>query len=232
MSMTQSRKRKAAYKSKNSKRPVVPAATKKYVQRLLPKVETKELRVHNNEVALNTLTQGYTESGPILTQGTAKSNRLGTEVSAVGLDIRGVLSNNSTSESIVRMLVLSSKNNTDPSLELFQFQTTGTTAGVSSVNGLDAMYYPINTNDFRVHKDTLIRLAGSSTGNGGANVQFIKASVRFPKTRIKFDANLTGLLNQTWTYHVVYIAADANDDTSTGTVAELSSMTRFYYQDA
>jgi len=224
--------RKKSYRSKNKKRSSVPAATKQYVKNLLPKIETKEIRFHTNEVGLNTLSQGYFLQGPLIVQGTSRSSRIGNEVSAIGLDIRGVLCNNSTTESIVRVLVVSSSGSTDPTLELFQATDPGITGGLSTITGLDAMYYPLNTNDFRIHVDKVVRLAGSATGNGAENVQFMKEHINFPKTRIKFDGNTTGIVNQSWSYHIILIATDANDDTSTGTVAEASFMSRFFYQDA
>jgi len=223
--------RKKSYRSKNKKRSGVSPATKSYVKKLLPKIETKVFRMHANEVALNTLSQGYFFNGPAIVQGSGRGDRVGNEVSALGLDIRGVLNNNSTTESIVRMLVVSSKGPTDPSLELFDTGSTGSTGGLATINGLDAMYWQLNTNDFKIHVDKLVRLAGSATGNAAQNVQFIKENISFPKTRIKYDGTVTGILNQSWSYHIIFIASDANDDTSTGTVAEVSYLAKFLYQD-
>jgi hypothetical protein len=230
---TSSRRRRSNRKIRTARnQPMRDLATKSFVRRQLPKVEQKEVWIHNNEVQLNTLTQGYfLDNGPPVQQGTAAFNRIGIEIAAVRLHVRGVLSNNSTSESLVRMVVLFSQKNVDPSLQLFETTPAGTVANLSTLNGLDAMYYPINSDDFTVAYDRVFKLAGSATGNAANNVQLFEKSFSLGKKRIKFDANLTGQTQQTWQYYVVYIAADANDDTSTGTVAELSSLTRFVFED-
>lgn len=207
------------------------SATKAYIRRVMPKVEIKQLHVHQNEVQISTLTQTALVEGPSIVQGTAWNNRVGNEVCAHKLEVRGVLYNNSTSESMVRMLILSTKTHTDLS-EVFISNTGGSTSGTSTIGGLDTMYYPINEADFRIHTDKIIKLAGSATGNAGANAQVIKHTVKFPKIRVKYDNNATGAFSQNWRYYVFYIAADSNDDTSTGTVVELSALTRFFFTDS
>jgi len=144
-----------------------------------------------------------------------------------------VLNNNSTSESFVRMLVLGyPATNGDPTINLFRNLPTGTTTGLSGVTGLDTIYYPINKLELHVYVDKVFRLAGSATGNSGSNTRFFSQFVKFGGKKVEFKAATAGTLNQNWMYSVIWIATDANDDTSTGTAVELSCLERLYFKDA
>lgn len=196
----------------------------------MPKIEMKQCWNHINEQALNTLSQGFQSLGPTLAVGTASNQRIGNIVHLKGLHIKGALNNNSTSESFVRFMILGYNTALgDPTALLFRNAATGTTSGVSGVNGLDAMYMPLNKVDLHVYHDRTMRIAGSATGNSGANVRMISKFVKFGGKKVEFKSNAA---YADWAYTVCWIAADANDDTSTGTSVELSYLERLYYKDA
>lgn len=205
---------------------------KRYVRRTVPKVETKQQWVHHNEVSLNTLSQGYLSNGPAIAQGNINAARISNVIHATGLHMKGVLNNNSGSESLVRALVVGYAAQGDPSLNIFRNAVTGATAAISAVNGLDAMYFPVNKVDYHVYYDKLIRVAGSATGNASANVKTFSKFIKLNRRKIEYKGNTWGFGNQNWMYSIIWIAADANDDTTTGTVVELSMLERFYFQDA
>jgi len=191
------------------------------------------LWTHHNEVNLSTLAQGYTSTGPLTTQTANAASRIGNIIQACGLHMRGVLNNNSTSESMVRIVVVGfDSTNGDPSLNLYRSSSGGATSAVSAVNGLDAMYYPINTVDLHVYYDKVYKLAGSATGNSGANVKTFMKFIKFNRRKVEYKANTNGYGNQNWMYQILFIAADTNDDTTTGTAVEMSMIERFYFQDA
>lgn len=222
---------------KSRKMTSVPTAVKKYVQRAIPHVELKEQWTHDNEVQLNTLVQGAMQSYPSVSQGTTHLTRVGNDINLKKFDIKGVLSNNSTSESFARMIIVGHDGDLDPTMStfpLFLAGATGSTFTISSVNGLDTMYYPLNDKELHVYEDKVFRLAGSATGNAAVNAKYYSKTINFPGQGklIKFKANATGVGNQSWFISVIWVVADANDDTSTGTVVELSQLTRFYYTDA
>jgi len=199
----------------------------------MPKTETKVSWSTHNEVQLSTLAQGYmSAAGSYINWGNQPNTRIGNTILGSGVHIKGAFNNNSTSETFVRMIVLSFRgSNGDPTLNLFQANTTGTVTGVSSVNGLDAIYYPLNKKDLTIYRDKVFRLAGSATGNAGANCKFFNLFVKFGGAKIQYTANTYGYGNQTWQYAVIWIASDANDDTSTGTAVEMSCVERFYFRD-
>jgi len=211
----------------------VPAATRKYVRRIMPKTEMKVAWAHHNEIQLNTLSQGYQSvNGTYINQGTQTNTRVGNQIFAQGVHLKGVFNNNSTSESFVRMIVIGYPGtNGDPLLNLFKANTTGGTQGVSTLYGLDPIYFPINTGELHVYTDKVIRLAGSATGNAGMNCKFFNQFIKLGGRKVEYKGNVYGTGLQSWMYSVIWIAADANDDTSSGTAIELSCLERFYFKD-
>lgn len=221
---------------KAAKMSSVPTAVKKYVKRAIPHVELKEIWNHDNEVQLNTLSQGALQAYPLISQGTSHITRVGNDVNLKKFDIRGVLSNNSTSESFARMLIVGHDGNLDPTMATFPLYlaASGASTTISSVNGLDTMYFPINNKELHIYQDKVFRLAGSATGNAAQNAQYYRKTINFPGQGklIKFKGSASGYANQSWFITVIWVVADSNDDTTTGTVVELSQLTRFHYTDA
>lgn len=192
----------------------------------------KEVWLHTNEVQLNTLVQGYHATMYPIGQGVAADQRIGNVVNLSALQIRGVISNNSVQETVIRFLIVGyNASNGDPTVNLFRNTSNGITAGVSAVNGLDAMYFPLNKVDMHVYTDKMIKVAGSSTGNAGENVKFINYFHKLNGRKVEYKGG-NGYGSQNWMYSVIVIAADANDDTSTGTTCELSYFHRLWYKDA
>jgi len=198
----------------------------------MPKVEMKNTWTHDNEVQLSTLTQGYIALGPAITQGLNAGNRIGSDINAKGLHLRGVLYNNSASESYVRGMVVGFPGTFDPSTALFLNAGAGSTVGPSGINGLDAMYYPLNTDEMHVYWNQVFKLGGSASGTAGSNTRMFNKFVKFGGRRIAYKGNVTGIGNQNWQYALIWIAGDANDDTTTGTAVELSQLARFFFTDA
>lgn len=211
-------------------------AIKKYVQKAMPKSEMKSIWNHDNEIALNTLTQGAIVSLPTITQGTASTNRIGNEVNLKMVHMKGVLYNNSATETYVRLLIVGHDANISPALgtfPLFINGSSGNTVAVGSVNGLDAQYYPVNKKDLTVYTDRKWKLAGSNVEAGARNTKMFSECVKWrgQGKKIKYEGNTTGYENQNWLCSIIWIVSDANDDTSTGTTVELSQLTRIYYTD-
>lgn len=216
----------------------VSRAVKKYVKRALPKIELKTFWQHDNEVSLNTLSQGTTANmyHPQLAVGNSGLQRVGNEINFKSMHLKGVLYNNSTQETYVRMIVVGCPGTLDPTITtfpLFRSGSSGVTSVVSSLNGLDQMYYPLNTMDLTVYQDNVFKLAGSNSYSGGSNTRMFSKFIKFPGKgkHVTFKGNTTGQNNQNWYINVIWLAADANDDTSTGTNVELSMLTRYWYQD-
>lgn len=223
--------RKKTFKKKSTKtsRARVPAATKKYVRKMMPKTEMKESWIHTNEVALNTLAQGHLIPFPVIGQAITADGRVGNHVNARSLHFKGSLYNNSGAETYVRQLVVGYAPTVDIATNLFRLAATNTSAAISSINGMDAMYYPINKTDFHVYHDRTYKLAGSVSGVNGSNTRMFSRFIKLGGKKITWkgaDAN-----PDNYTYSIVHIASDANDDTTTGTTVEMSSLTRFYYTD-
>ena len=199
----------------------------------MPKAEMKSVWNHQNEVALNTLTQGTQNIGPAVVQGVGADQRIGNVINASGLHFKGFLYNNSTQETWVRMIIVGYPTlvgNIDLLTNVFDATQSGTESGLNTINGLDAIYYPLNKKDYKVYRDKTYKLAGSVSGSAGTNTRMFNHFVKFNNRKITFDGS--GSTTSNWTYNIMLIPADANDDTSTGTNVELSALTRFYFKDS
>jgi len=208
---------------------------KKYVKKAMPTVDMKTLWYHDNEVSLNTLTQGAMQSYPLIANGQSNSTRIGSEITLKSFQIKGMLYNNSGSESYARCIVIGHAGTVDPTYStfpIFKITSANTTGTIASVNGLDTMYYPLNTTDCHVYHDKVHKLAGSATAGGPANTKMFSKFIKFGRgKKVVYKGNSSGYLNQNWLLSVYWIVADANDDTSTGTTVELSQLTRAWFTD-
>lgn len=200
----------------------------------MPKVEMKSLWYHHNEVALNTLNQGYNAYGPNIIQGTQSWNRIGNKVNLGGLHIKGIIKNNATTENYVRMLVIGYDGVRGTSIlnELFRADQVGATGAMSTINGLDAIYFPLNKVDIKVYRDKVMKLGGDGAGTAGSNTRMFSEFIKFNGRKIEYKGALTGVGNQNWIYSILFIAAEASDDTTTGQVVEMSMLERLYFKDS
>jgi len=197
----------------------------------MPKVEMKQLWIHDNEVQLSTLAQGNITTGPAVTQGTNAGTRLGNEIRAMGVHLKGSLYNNSGAESYARLIIVGHSGSLDPAANLFRSTHFGNVVAATGINGLDAIYYPVNKHELTVYHDRVYKLGGSSTGTAASNTRMFSKFVKFNGRKITYEGAATGPGLQSWQYSIIWIAADSNDDTSTGTVVELSQLHRFYFKD-
>lgn len=209
----------------------VSKATKKYVKRMMPKVEMKQIWTHQNEIKLSTLAQGTIQSGPNLDQGTTAITRVGNEIRAAGLHIKGTLYNDSGAETFIRCVIVGHNSYVNPVQNFFRTADIGTQGTTTSMNGADTMYFPVNKADLHVYHDKLYKLGGSAAGTAASNTRMFSKFIKFNGRKVTFEGPNWGSNFQNWQYSIIWFAADANDDTSTGTTVELSQLTRFYYKD-
>jgi len=234
--VTRTRTQRRPRHRRTKRKAVVSRAVKKYVRRSMPRVEMKQIWYHDNEVQLNTLTQGAMQGYPQIANGQSNSTRIGSDISLKGVHVKGTLYNNSGSESYARLLIVGHPGTIDPNyatFPLFKNTSAGATTTISGLNGLDTMYYPLNNTEIKVHYDKKFRLAGSATAGGPSNTRMFSHFVKFPGKGklIRYKGNTSGVNNQNWFVSIYWIVADANDDTTSGTVVELSQLTRIYFTD-
>lgn len=227
------KKAPATYRKKTYKKPVVSQAVKKYVKQVTAKVkpEMKQLYSEANELTYNTLSTAYTFEEFILLQGSTANTRVGNEVFLQGLHLKGVWHNNATNSIYVRTLILGYTDSIQDGAfsELFR-TSTGNATDLTTTVGLDIIYKPINKVKWHVYEDKVTKLA-PSTSTDGNNTKFFSIFQKFGGSKIKFEAGTTGFTNQNKRFCVLHLAADANDDTTTGSVIELSSILRWYFTD-
>jgi len=217
---------------RTTRRPKVPLATKKYVRRLLPKVELKRIVSYQDEVSNSTLVQGSSLPMIAIPQGLQVWNRIGNEVKIKGFHIKGILNNNATTPNYVRMVLAWAPMDTVVTLNgsnLFaDTDLAGNTGGVTSIPGLNIMYFPINRTQYTPVFDKVFKLGGS--GDPSCTRMFSKF-IRMNKT-LKFIANNTGTGVQSAQLSLWYLVAEAGDDTTGGQAIEINHVARTYFTDA
>jgi len=217
---------------RTSRRSKVPAATKSYVKRMLPKTELKRFVSYYDEITGSTLVEGSAVPLTNIGQGTASYMRIGNEICVKGLHIKGLFNNNAATPNYVRMMVLWSACDTNTSFgSAYYFAESnlaGTTGTISNVTGANMMYYPLNTKQFTPIYDKVFKLGGS--GDPSCTRMFSKF-VKLNK-RIKYIANNYGDGLQDYQISVVYLYAESGDDTTSGQIVETSHVCRLWYSDA
>lgn len=214
-------------------KPMVSNAVKKYVKTITAKQRPEMKKQFNliDEQVLNTLSPSFFFSEFIVAQGTPLNGRVGNEVLLQGCHIKGVLHNNSNSPVYVRRLVLGFSDGTitNTFTELFT-SAGGVPTDLGTTTGLNSMYYSINKVKFKVYDDTMIRL-GSLASIDGNNTRFFNKFQKFGGCKIKYEGNTNGEQNQNKRFAVVWLVAQADDDTSSGVPIELSSSINWYFTD-
>lgn len=245
--LTNSRMMKSSSKTPVTKRKYTAVTQSKYltkkaaaqmIQRAFrQKVEHKSYFNSANEDTVSTLSQGASTNWYRLLApgtGTGGQGRIGNEIIADSVEILGHLNNNGTVVNYVRLvvgwLVGDVSGTADSSTDIFQSGTVSA-SDFGTITGLQAMYAPINNNKLLVLSDTVHRLAKSSAVEGNDTKMFkIKRSLR--QTKVIFEAQGSQTItNMNKQLYLIAFAAEAPNDTTTGTVVELSFISKAWYID-
>jgi len=199
---------------------------------MMPKVEMKRIASYVDESPLSTLVQGTALPMIAVTQGTAVWNRAGNEIKVKGFHIKGTFNNNATTPNYIRLIAAWTPCDTDVGFttsNLFaDTNLAGSTGGVTTLPGLNIMYFPINRLQYTPVIDKVYKLGGS--GDPTCTRMFSKF-VKMNKT-VKYIANGTGTGVQSHQLTVWYLVAEANDDTTGGVAIEVSHLARTFFTDA
>lgn len=219
---------------RKSKKPKVSPAVRTYVKRMVPKPELKRDLDGFAENIINSTVSPYLAFEPVIAQGTALNQRVGTEITMRGIYLKTMFKNNSTTTQMVRVLVLSTTSDTDTNpatMELFQdispagAVTTIQTSGTSFGNCI----FKINKRKFNVHVDRLFKL-GATGSLDGRDVAIFRKLVKL-RSKVLYDANSTGVGNTSKRYLIFYLISDPALDSGGGAV-ELSGNHYYYFTDA
>jgi len=202
----------------------------RYVNRALErKLERKTRYVELNEVAMNTVTQLYAYDPIEIAQGITTGERIGTEISLKGIHVKGFMRNNAIETVYVRMVLLKSQydSNITAASTIFQ-DNVGGEVGLAS--GLNCLYQPFYRGKIQPIWTRMIKLA-PSTSTDGNEVRFLNKFVKLDQ-KIKFSSSSFGAGLTKPRYHLLFILADAADDTGLGSTVESSFTMRTWYTDA
>lgn len=199
------------------------------------KPQVKMIQTAQDELQTNSLNQTLAfQSHYNISQGSTNFQRVGNEIKATAHHIKGIMHNNAANNQYVRMLVLGCPVGVDTATTdyIFKPNQTGLSESLSTVYGLNAMYTSINTDIFKVYHDRVFKLGPVTDPTGTCMFsKFIKLGGK----RIKFAGNSNGIMSsgtgQDWQLLTIFITSEANDDTTTGAIVELSYIARSWFSD-
>lgn len=225
--------KKPSYQSKGKNG--VSNAVKKYVKKVASKTrpEMKSATILNQVEYLfdSTTIAGSFQWNefPLLTQGTARDQRIGNEVFLHGQHSKGHFYNNATSPIIIRRLILGYSSGIIIGANAELFDTgTGTPDTLTSLASTLKMHARINKAQFKVYYDKSIKLA-PSTSTDGNQTKLHNYFQKFGGKKIKFEGNTFGVNNQDTRFCELYIVNTLDNDSSF--VVELTQNSRFYFTD-
>lgn len=215
------------------RKPRVSAPVRRYISRRFPRPELKRI----SSVAMDEVTQDSLSSSFAVTelsqvaQGNTLYGRIGNEVIAKGIHLRGVIHSNIVRSTYVRTFLVGTTDSIDATYatgEWFDTSVTGIGDTALAVTGLNQIYCRLNKNKFKVLFDKTYRL-GANQVTDGSNTRTFNIFRKLNK-RLKFEGNTYGPGNQNYRYLWVTVVAEGGDDSVGGTV-EFSAQTMFYFSD-
>lgn len=192
--------------------------------------ETKFRTSNHDEASLPSLSQAFREHTPCRIRGGIKEDeRIGNDCSMFGIDVRGYLFNNATSDVMhVRALAFIDKERNGQTTSLDQLLLKNN-APVSHLQSSMASVYAVNKQRYRVLWDTVFTLAPRAQGNGSANTRRFQKWIKAP-LKLKFGDETDGSITQN-DVKVVFYACEADGDVLVGETVELYSQVIGYYKD-
>lgn len=208
-------------------------ATKSYVRKAIAATKQTCYRTFAlDEQNLSTVTQGSFVDPLDIVQGDSINNRHGDTIYVKGIRIRGVLHNNASTINMVRMCLLQTQEDADFTAATDLFESGTSAVDFSSVTGLNTMYHDFEKQKIKVKWDQVVTL-GTTSDTSGTQVKYFDQYIRFPGRglKIKYIGSSTGANNLFPRLHLGFWAAEAPDDTSTGTNVEISMRAMTYFTD-
>lgn len=226
----------AKWRANRNRKPKVLARQSKWLNKKIKSVvrrqaETKTRSSSHEETTMNTLTNNFRDHTPCrIATGDEVNERIGNEVTLTGIDIRGYVHNNSTTDTVhVRAMAIIDKEkngqNTDLSALLIRANVPVDIAGIGS---LASVLRP-NTKRYRVLWDTVYTLSAKASGNGSSHTRMFK---RYLKTdlKLKYGDRTDGSITQN-DVKIVFFCCEADGDVNLGETVELYSQCTGYYKD-
>ncbi len=196
------------------------------VNRVLNKQsETKSISTNLTELTLSSASLVHIQTLNNIVQGDNVNERIGNQCKGFGALVRVIFTNTTTLNQYVRLVVLSApKDLFDATTDLFLWTGGGSAAlAASTINNI---YFSLNKNEFNVHYDKVVKLAGSAAVEGG-EIKIIKKFIKF-NHKLQFPSGTTGDAKD-HNMRLLIIPVDASADAAT--TLELSYETRYYYKD-
>jgi len=211
------------------------AASTKSIRKIAQSVvrsnaEVKARTSEHDESTLNTLTQNLRDFTPSrIRGGTMENERVGNEVSMHGIDVRGYLHNNSTTDSThVRAMAIIDRKANGLATNLDGLLLKNNTPS-SWQQGAMGSVLAVNRARYKVLWDQVFTLAPRVAGSGSSYVRTFK---KFIKTnlKLKFGDHTDDSITQN-DVKVVFFACESDGDINFGETVELYAQVIGYYRD-
>jgi len=179
------------------------------------------------------LSWNYSSAFCQISKGDEKYNREGEEVFSHGIKYGFNFWNNSSTNVIVRMMLVQPRENWDWSIEsgpvgCLLFETNGRAYGVDTYSEANRLQVPISKKRWRVYIDKKFTLQSNSGADATRNV----ARSGYVKTRCKLSWDpYESSTKPRKPFYFVFITSQADTDTSTGSSVELSWYVRHYFKE-
>lgn len=206
-------------------------ATKSYVRKQIAATKERHYKAFAlNEESLSTVTQGSFVDPLDIGQGDTINDRAGDTIYVTGIRIRGVLHNNASNINMVRMCLLQTNEDANFSAATDLFESGTGAVDFSTVTGLNTMYHDFEKQKIKVKWDQVVSL-GTASDTSSAQVKYFDQFIRFPGRglKVKYLGSSTGAAQVFPRLHLGFWAAEAPDDTSTGTTVEVSMRALTYF---
>lgn len=168
----------------------------------------------------------------IIAQGVGNAQRVGIDINEIGLQIKGMLVNNSINATFCRMIVFRANNQQAMTNGTeFLLGQSGIPTTIGTQFGLNALYWPLNKKQVTVYHDSVMKF-GSNSSIDGSHIRNFSKFIKLHGKKTSYDGNGTDDGNQTNTLQVCFISARADDDDVAETTMEVSFLARLWYKDS
>lgn len=223
------------WKSRRDRKPKVMARQSKWLTSKIKSVvnrqaETKIRTSNHDEATMSTLTQTPREHTPCrIRGGTDENERIGNDVTMVGIDVRGYAHNNSTTDTVhVRCMAIVDKKRNGQSTLLDGLLLKNNTP-VSNNQGSMGAVYAVNKQRYRVLWDQVVTLSAKAAGNGSGHTRMFRKYIK-TSMKLKFGNETDESITQN-DVKVLFYACEADGDINLGETVELYSQCLGYYKD-
>ena len=211
---------------------------KKVVNRTLRShLEVKKLQMVGTEVNVTSISPGtaanWFDPFGSIGQGTGSYQRIGNKIKVIGLSLKNMFNNNSTTQLWCRFAVFRCVDRANISTTSNIFESgTGGNADFSAISGIQGIIRPFNLGNVKPVFQKVFKLSANS-GEAANSFTRLNKFIKFPRgLEVRFNSTSTGTTNVFPLYQIGCWIAESPEDLGIGVTCEWSYVNTVYYTDA